>query len=85
MYEIVFADADPDAVVLYNASDRLQSSAMAPLEPPVDWDANDVSYGDGVEVSILFFEEPEDREVECLMLALEATALTVRQGPGWGS
>lgn len=83
MYEIVFADAQPEAVRLYNKRMRSHEHhgppAMQPLQPPVDWDGNDVTRGEGIEVSVLMRDEPEDREVQDLMLALEATALTVRK------
>lgn len=95
MHEIVFADADPNEVRHYNH--RLRESlaakttlisenapiawAMQPMKPDVDWTDTTVS-DDGVEVSVLFADEPEDREVQDLMNALSATALTVRKVNG---
>lgn len=90
MHEIVFADADPEAVRRYNHRLREQSpevehpaSALRPLLPTVEWDAEGVTYGEGVEVSVLFHDEPEDREVQTLMNTLGATALTVRKVEGY--
>lgn len=84
MYEMVFADADPDAVRLYNKRIGFARgpAAMHPLQPLVDWDGNDVSYGEGVEVSVLSLDEPEDRELETLMNTLGATAATIRKVEG---
>lgn len=85
MHEIVFADADPESVRLYNKrtctvdNNVSGSPAMRPLHPPVDWDGNGVAYGPGIEVSVLFDDEPEDREVKDLIETLAATAATIRK------
>jgi len=80
MYEIVFPDADPEAVRLFNRRQPADSDqhALNSLEPGVDWSDTTYGYG-GVERSVLFAKAPEHREVEELMEALGATACLVRR------
>jgi DNA-directed RNA polymerase subunit N (RpoN/RPB10) len=78
VYELVFPDADPDAVRHYNQDCRTGFSfARRPCEPLVDW--SDTTYGEGVEVGILFNEEPRDSECQDVLNTLGASAYCLRR------
>jgi hypothetical protein len=77
MYELTFPDADPGAVHVYNQRNHPRDRAWPQLESTVDW--GDTDYGDGVEVSIIFDEEPEDRFAQELLDVFGATAYHLRR------
>lgn len=89
MHEIVFADANPSAVRAHNIGVAAAAALGVEFIGPharlirnsgVDWSDSNVTPG-GVEVVALYVDEPEDREVQSMMTALGATAVTVRRSP----